>query len=146
MHARSARPCTARRARPCNAALSAVNTCRVTTFYRYIEDSDVHVVDCSGRVDLETGLSRLRALARELDVRPIRGSQRKLLIDFRHTVFESEDVHRQLSIVTRRDFGLDAGNAAIRVAILDNRRSGSMADNERWFLDESDALEWLRQG
>jgi hypothetical protein len=117
----------------------------VTAFYRYIEDSDVHVIDCSGRVDLETGLSRLKTLERELHARPVRGQRRKLLIDFRHTVFESEDVHRQLSIVTRRDFGLDAKNAAISAAIVNNRWAGTLADNEHWFLDESEALEWLRQ-
>ena len=115
----------------------------MTAFYRYLEDSDVHVVDCSGKVDLETGLSRLQTLARELAARPPRRGRRNLLIDFRRTVFESEDVHRRLSEVTRRDFGLHAGNTTIRAAILVNHWSGALADNERWFLDESAAMDWL---
>jgi len=114
-------------------------------FYRYLENADVHVLDCSGRVDLDVGLERLRALQLEFAARPPCGSVRKLLIDFRHTVWENEDVHRQLSIATRRDFGLNAENTSLRAAILHPLRSGAVAENECWFLHEAEALEWLQQ-
>ena len=111
-------------------------------FYRYLDDTDVHVVDCSGRVDLQIGLERLRLLHAALEARPGAGV-RRLLIDFRNTVWDSEDVHLQLSAITRRDFGLNPANAAMRAAILNNRWEGLLSDNERWFFEEAPALEWL---
>ena len=113
------------------------------SFYRYLEGPDVHVVDCSGRVDLQIGIERLELLQAALAARPSVGGVRRLLIDFRNTVWENEDVHRQLSEVTRRDFGLNADNRAIRAAILNHRWEGPLSDNERWFFEEGPALEWL---
>jgi len=114
-------------------------------FYRYLEHADVHVLDCSGTVDLDVGLERLRTLQLEFAARPARGAVRKLLIDFRHTVWANEDVHRQLSVATRRDFGLNAENATLRAAILHPLRSGEVAQNECWFVHEAEAMEWLRR-
>jgi hypothetical protein len=113
-------------------------------FYRYLEDADVHVVDCAGKIDLELGLARLEALARELAARPALRGPRKLLIDFRNAIWESAEVHMQLSVTTRRDFGLNGSNDAIRVAFLDVFRNGPVAGNEHWFTDEAEALQWLR--
>ncbi len=112
--------------------------------YRYLPDDDVHWIDCGGRVDLETGLSRLRLLESELAARPLQGTRRKLLIDFRGTVWDSEETHRQLSTITRRDFGLNADNPTLRAAIVNQRWSGVLSDNEHWFLTFEEALVWLR--
>ena len=113
------------------------------TLYRYMEDSDVHVIDCAGGVDLEIGLAHWKTVQLELEARPIQGPWRKLLIDFRGTIWASEEVHMQLSAITRRDFGLNASNTAIRVAVVNHRWSGLISENERWFASESDALDWL---
>lgn len=114
-------------------------------FYRYLADLDVHAIDCSGTVTLEIGTERLRSLELELAGRPPRGAYRKLLIDFRDTVWEGEDVHRQLSVITRRDFGLHPENKAVRAAFLDRHRAGGVAENECWFQSEAEALAWLNQ-
>lgn len=113
------------------------------SLYRYLPDHDVHVIDCAGRVDLEVGLARLRLLAAELEQRPMIHGHRRLLIDFRHTVWDSPDTHRQLSMVTRRDFGLNAANQSLRAAILNAERKGPASDNEHWFKEEAEALTWL---
>lgn len=113
------------------------------SFYRYLADHDVHVIDCAGQVDLEVGLARLRLLAAELELRPMIHGHRRLLIDVRHTVWDSEDTHRQLSIVTRRDFGLNAANQSLRAAIVNVEREGPASDNEHWFKDEAAAVAWL---
>jgi hypothetical protein len=113
-------------------------------FYRYEQDFDVHVVDCGGKVNLETGVQRLRALGRELMARPPRDGVTKLLIDFRETVWEDEGVHLELSRLTRAEFGLNPGNSGIRAAIVNARWSGEVAHNERWFLSEAAALQWLK--
>lgn len=118
------------------------------TFYRYEQDSDVHVLDCGGKVNLETGVQRLRALERELTAlrntaRPPRNGVVKLLIDFRETVWEDESVHMELSRLTRTEFGLNPGNSGIRAAIVNAHWSGEVAHNERWFLCEAAALQWL---
>ena len=111
------------------------------TFCRYLEDGDVHVVDCAGSVDLEVGLARLAALEQELAARPAGG--RKLLVDFRRTAWASAGVHQELSARTRRVFGLDCADAAVKVAFLHPARSGLVTANEAWFVNEREALDWL---
>ena len=113
------------------------------TFYRYLEDCDVHVLDCAGNVDVPEGLARLRRLSEELDARPARDGVHRLLVDFRRTQWASEDAHRELSRATRGDFGLNAENPAVRVAFVFTAGSGSVSNNERWFDDDDDALAWL---
>jgi hypothetical protein len=113
------------------------------SFIHYLEQFGVYLIDCSGKVDLELGISRLKALEAELASRPLLSGRRKLLIDFRNTIWASEETHQELSKITRRDFGLHADNPAIRAAILNQRWSGPISDNEHWFFDEGEALEWL---
>lgn len=120
-------------------------TSKLESWYRYLPDSGVHAIDCSGTVTLEIGTARLHQLALELASRPARGAHRKLLIDFRDTVWVGENVHWQLSVITRRDFGLHPENKDVRVAFLDRHRAGSVAENERWFQSESEALAWLNR-
>jgi hypothetical protein len=124
--------------RPCTALASAP-----VTFYRYLESYDVHVLDCAGRVDVAVGLERLRRLSQELEARPANDGVHRLLVDFRHTEWVSEEAHRELSRVTRRDFGLNAENPALRVAFVLCGGKGAVSDSEHWFDDEVDALAWL---
>jgi hypothetical protein len=113
------------------------------SFYRYLEELDVHVLDCAGQVDVPVGLARLRRLSVELDTRRARDGVHRLLIDFRHTVWASEDAHRELSRATRRDFGLNAENPCLRLAFVFQRGKGTVSSSERWFDDEAEALAWL---
>jgi hypothetical protein len=113
------------------------------SFYRYLPERDVHALDCGGPVDLQTGIERLHTLRRELEGRPPKGGVAKLLIDFRETVWADASVHMELSRLTRTEFGLNPGNTALRAAILHTERSGAVADNERWFAEEEEALRWL---
>ena len=113
------------------------------TFYRYLDDGDVHVLDCAGYVDVPVGLARLRRLSQELDARPARDGVHRLLIDFRHTEWANEDAHRELSRATRSDFGLNAENPSLRLAFVSHRGKGIVSNSERWFDDEADALAWL---
>ncbi len=114
--------------------------------YRYLEDADVHLVDCSGGVDLQAGLARLKAIELELKRRPLKGTHRLVLVDFRNTVWESEGVHLQLARTARCAFGFNADNTAMRVAILNSKWQGRVSESEHWFLSESEALDWLRCG
>jgi hypothetical protein len=113
------------------------------SFYRYLEDRDVHVLDCAGKVDVLAGLARLRRLSQELDARPARDGVRRLLIDFRHTEWASEDAHRELSRATRRDYGLNAENPSVRLAFVFPRGKGTVSNSECWFDDDAEALAWL---
>lgn len=99
-------------------------------FHRYDQDSDVHILDCGGTVNLEMGMSRLRELEREMAAREPRDGVTKLLIDFRSTVWEDEKVHMELSRITRSEFNLNPGNSSIRVAIVNTRCDGQVTDNE----------------
>jgi hypothetical protein len=115
--------------------------------YRYLAQHDVHVVDCSGPVDLELGMRRLELLQLELGARPAIGGRRKLLVDFRYTVWESPEVHMRLAALTREALQPRvADGAVIRVAFLHHERTGPASENEHWFLAEAEALEWLQGG
>ena len=113
------------------------------SLYRYEPESDVHILDCSGKVTLETGVARLRELEHELTAHQPRDGVAKLLIDFRNTVWENENVHMELSRITRTEFGLNPDNSSIRAAIVNTRWSGQISDNERWFLSDIVAMQWL---
>ena len=113
------------------------------TFYRYLENYNVHVLDCAGKVDLAVGLERLRRLSQELEARPAQDGVNRLLVDFRQTEWVSEEVHRELSRATRRDFGLNAENPALRLAFVLCGGKGAVSDSEHWFDDDADALAWL---
>jgi hypothetical protein len=113
------------------------------SFYRYLEDCDVHVLDCAGKVDVAEGLASLRRLSQELDARPARDGVHRLLIDFRHTEWASEEAHRELSRVTRQDFGLNAENPSVRLAFVLQRGRGTVSNSERWFDADDAALAWL---
>src|SRR5690606_37237203 len=111
-------------------------------FYRYLEDCDVHVLDCAGKVDVPLGLARLQRLSQELVARPAPDGVRRLLIDFRHTEWADEETHRELSRATREDFGLTGDEPTLRLAFVFPRR-GIISKNERWFDDYAEALQWL---
>jgi hypothetical protein len=115
----------------------------VPSFYRYDAESDVHVVDCGGVVTLETGKARLETLASELATHKRADGAARLLIDFRETIWEDENVHLELSRITRAEFGLNPDNTGLRAAIVNTRWSGAVSDNEHWFLSEGDAMSWL---
>jgi len=68
-----------------------------------------------------------------------------MLIDFRQTAWDCEETHRALSHATRERFALTPANTGIRVAIVNQRWGGRVADNEHWFLTRDDALRWLVQ-
>ena len=112
-------------------------------WHEYLEATDVHLIDCSGKVDLATGLARLDALALEFEAHPPRTGVRRLLIDFRETEWDSQATHEALSIATRERFDLTPENARLRVAIVNKRWEGCLSDNEHWFFEKHDALRWL---
>lgn len=100
------------------------------TFYRYLQDCDVHVLDCAGNVDVPVGLARLGQLSQELGARPARDGVHRLLIDFRHTEWASEEAHRELSRAARSDFGLNAGNPLLRLAFVFHGGHGMVSNSE----------------
>lgn len=113
------------------------------TFYRYLESSDIHMLDSAGKVDVAIGLERLRWLVHELAARPARDGVHRLLIDFRHTEWASEEAHRELSRATRRDFGLNAANPGLRLAFVFPGGKGAVSESEHWFDEDAAALAWL---
>lgn len=116
------------------------------SFYRYLENHDVHVLDCGGKVDVTIGLERLRRLSDELDAHPAQDGVQRLLIDFRYTEWASEEAHRELSRATRREFGLNADNPALRLAFVFHGGKGAVSNSEHWFDDDVAALAWLTSG
>jgi hypothetical protein len=116
-----------------------------TSWHQYVAETGIHVIDCSGRVDLATGMARLELLEQAFAALAARGGVRRVLIDFRETEWDSEETHRALSRATRERFGLTPENAGIRFAIVNQRWGGRMSDNEHWFLVRDDALGWLSQ-
>lgn len=112
-------------------------------FYFYDRESQVHVVDCSGPVSLELGTERVRLLKAQLAETTPRGGLTRLLIDFRNTIWADEQVHRELSRITRTELGLTPDNAEIRVAFVVEGHSGRVAENEAWFSEPRSAMDWL---
>jgi hypothetical protein len=112
------------------------------SWHSYQKDLDVHVFDCSGSIDLATGLARLARVDALLHEHPPKDGIRRLVLDFRDTHWDDEQTHRALSVATRERF-LDPANPDVRVAIVNNRWSGAISKNERWFENLEDAFRWL---
>ncbi|HEY6723320.1 MAG TPA: hypothetical protein VI197_04785 [Polyangiaceae bacterium] len=112
-------------------------------WHEYLDAADIHLFDCSGKVDLATGLARLTAVARVFETQPARAGLRRLLIDFRGTEWDSEETHRTLSSATRAQFDRMRESARLRVAIVNALWEGCHSTDERWFLEKQAALRWL---
>jgi hypothetical protein len=114
-------------------------------FCQFLQDIDVHVIDYSGEINLEEGLSRIEQLGNYLKPYIAKRTPLKLLFDFRNAMWESPETHDALAKKARQKFGIELNNIRKYTAILNNQYSGPTFENERWFTSKEEAINWLIQ-
>jgi hypothetical protein len=114
-------------------------------FYQFLADIGVHHIDYSGEIDLAEGLSRMEKLDKVFSGSTSSGSTLKILLDFRNTVWNSQQTHDTLAKIARQKFGVESQNSSRYIAIVNNRYDGTSFENERWFTSKEEALNWLAE-
>jgi hypothetical protein len=114
-------------------------------FYQFLQDVSIYVIDYSGKIDLEEGLSRMEQLEKHFNLYISDGVPLKILLDVRNTIWESVQTHDALAKIARQKFETAPKNGHKYTAILNNQYSGPTFDNECWFTSKDEALNWLLQ-
>jgi hypothetical protein len=112
-------------------------------FYQFIEDNGVHIIDYSGIIDYEDGLSRMEQLEKHFALFASDGVPLKLLFDVRNVIWDSTQTHDTLAKIARHKFGTMPNNIRRYLAVLNNQYNGSTFENEHWFTSKDEALNWL---
>lgn len=114
-------------------------------FYNYIEELNIYVLDYSGNITLEEGLFRMKELEKQFDSALSKGIPIKILIDVRYTNWESLETHNVLSSIARKKFDLKSKNICQYTAVLNNQYNFPTHENEHWFTNKDEAINWLLQ-
>lgn len=111
-------------------------------YYRFWEDTGIHELDYSGKIDLAEGLVRMEQLEKSFSS-CASGTTLKILLDVRNTIWEDVQTHDTLAKIARQKFDTEPKGVRRYVAVLNNQYQGQTFENERWFINKSEALEWL---
>ncbi len=112
-------------------------------FYQFIEDVGIHIIDYSGIIDFEDGLSRMEQLEKHFALCAFDGVPLKLLFDVRNTIWDSMQTHDALAKIARYKFGTVPNNIRRYLAVLNNQYNGPTFEHEHWFTNRDEALKWL---
>jgi hypothetical protein len=111
-------------------------------YYQFLEDAGIHLIDYSGTITQEEGLLRMEQLKKQFDLRAANGSPLKILFDVRNAIWESMQTHDTLAKAARWKFDTEM-NIRKYVAVLNNQYSGQTFENEHWFTNKDEAINWL---
>ncbi len=114
-------------------------------FYQFIEDVGIYILDYSGFIDFEEGLSRMEQLEKHFDLYGSDGVPLKLLLDVRNTIWDSVQTHNALAKIAHYKFDIEPKFIHKYTAVLNNQYNGTTFENEHWFTSKDDALNWLIQ-
>lgn len=105
---------------------------------------DIYLLDYAGRITLETGLSNIQKIQSEIRRLPLHKNRLRLIFDIRRTIWETTETHDSLSRIARQTFHPDNFEFTVYTAVLNNEIHGSAFENEHWFTQEEQAIQWLR--
>lgn len=109
-------------------------------FYSYDKATDIHYIDYSGKIDMQSGLRRIALLEKLLLSEQNADKREKVLLDARFYIKHSPEVHDELSKLSRNTFGTQS---AIKLAVVDANYECLLSDVEAWFTDYEKAVAWL---
>jgi len=113
-------------------------------FIHFIKDGDIHLIDYSGKITLDDGISRMETLA-EYFSSSVTGDLIKVIFDVRKTEWDSLQAHGILSATFRKTLNRQMFYKKILLAVLNDRYQSPVSENEHWFTKEEDAIRWLGQ-
>lgn len=114
-------------------------------FIQFLKEKEVYIIDYSGFIDLEEGLLRMEELEKYFSLYYSNRDTLKLLFDVRNTIWQSIETHNTLAKIARQKFTKEQNNKRMYTAILNNHYNIPSFENENWFTNKEEALEWLAQ-
>ncbi len=109
----------------------------------YIQQDHIFVVNLSGRMDTQTLADISEALKNCIKLNLLNNNAIKFLFDFRKVQWDSEETHHKARDISGKYLREFRGYQYFS-AILNNQREGQSFENECFFTQEQNALDWLR--
>ena len=111
-------------------------------FYRFIKEKNIHFVDYPGFIDLEEEISRIEFLIKKFIECQNKLNPIKILMDARKYIKASPEIHDQLAKMTRESTGKCFDT---KLAVLNAEHEMALSKNEKWFVNEANTIEWLKE-
>jgi hypothetical protein len=111
--------------------------------FSQLRESDIYLIDYAGTITLTEGLINIARIESEIRRISIGKDCVKLIVDFRNAVWESREIHDELSRIARRTFSVENMGLVMYAAVLHRELEGDDLGSERWFTDEMEAIKWL---
>jgi len=110
----------------------------------YIKEFDIFEIDYSGLITFENAFPDMVLIETKFQELSVNKSCLKIIIDFRNTIWENQEVHDELSRIARKKFN-NINYKNLYVAVLNNEYNSQTFANEHWFTQMEDAINWLIQ-
>jgi len=110
---------------------------------KYIQQDHVFVVNLSGRMDERKLADISEALRDCMKINLIGNKAIKFLFDFRKVQWDSEATHYKAREISGKYLQEFRGHQYFS-AILNDKREGQSSENEFFFTQEQNALDWLK--
>lgn len=109
-------------------------------FCTYDKENDIHYIDYSGKIDLQTGLTRIEYLEAYFKSYQKSGTLIKVLLDASWYQKYSPEVHDELARIARSIF---FEKFEVKLAVIDANYECQLSDIEAWFKNKNVAIDWL---
>jgi hypothetical protein len=109
----------------------------------YLNDFDIYVIDYTGTITFERGVTNIEIIENELRKLSINKGCLKIIFDLSNTIWENWETHNSLSKIARKIFAPHNFDFVIYTAILNNEIEGPTFENECWFVNKDEAIKWL---
>lgn len=112
-------------------------------FCKYLKEYDIHIIDYSGRINLENGIKRINQLEAYFEIYYNSDKPFKILMDTENYIKDSPETHDALAKISREKFGINSKFKNIHTAIVNKEYNCSISENEQWFILKDQAINWL---
>jgi hypothetical protein len=112
-------------------------------FCKYLNESDIHVIDYSNPIDISEGLDRIDKLEKYFAgyIKP--GNALKVLIEAKGHIKTNPETHDTLAKISRTKFAEEFKTMRVFVAVLNDHNTCSVSEKEHWFTIREEAINWL---
>ncbi|HPI19938.1 MAG TPA: hypothetical protein PKY56_06155 [Candidatus Kapabacteria bacterium] len=110
----------------------------------YIKEFDIFEIDYSGLITYENAFPNMVLIETKFQELSVNKNCLKIIIDFRNTTWENQEVHDELSKIARKKYN-NINYKNLYVAVLNKEYDSQTFANEHWFTQMEDAINWLIQ-
>ncbi len=113
--------------------------------YIHLKDSDILLIDYSGKINLENGISNMNLIEKKFREFSLNRTCIKIIFDVKNTIWESLETKYALSKIAHEKFSSKNLGFVIYAALLNNEHNFLSFENQHFFIEKEDAINWLKQ-